>query len=49
MCKYINFNNLRKKKEFTDGDVVDGWSSSLYQEDTPKEEKETKKNILFFK
>ena len=26
MCKYINFNNLRKKKEFVSEGVVVGWA-----------------------
>ena len=33
MCKYINFNNLRKKKGFVGGDggVVVGWNSPLWK------------------
>ena len=31
MCKYINFNNLRKKKGFAGGGVVVGWSSPLWK------------------
>ena len=32
LCKYINFNNLRKKKEFAGESVVVGWSSSLWKQ-----------------
>ena len=31
MCKYINFNNLKKKKWFVGGGVVVGWSSPLWK------------------
>ena len=31
MCKYINFNNLKKKKGFAGGGVVVGWSSPLWK------------------
>ena len=31
MCKYINFNNLRKKKGFASGGVMVGWSSLLWK------------------
>ena len=31
MCKYINFNNLRKKKGFAGEDVVVEWSSPLWK------------------
>ena len=31
ICKYINFNNLRKKKWFVDKGVVVGWSSLLWK------------------
>ena len=31
MCKYINFNNLRKKKWFAGGGVVIEWNSPLWK------------------
>ena len=31
MCKYINFNNLRKKKGFAGGGVMVGWNSLLWK------------------
>ena len=31
MCKYINFNNLRKKKGLMGGGVVVEWSSPLWK------------------
>ena len=31
MCKYINFNNLKKKKGFAGGGVVVGWNSHLWK------------------
>ena len=31
MYKYINFNNLRKKKRFASGGVMVGWSSLLWK------------------
>ena len=31
MSKYINFNNLRKKKGFVDGGVIVGWNSLLWK------------------
>ena len=52
MCKYINFNNLRKKKEFA------GVGASVVEltfletqrtvRKTQKEEKENTKNNLFY-
>ena len=52
MCKYINFNNLKKKKKFMGGDVV-RWSSPLWKHEKQlrkhkkKKEKNTKNNLLF--
>ena len=43
MCKYINFNNLRKKKGPAGGGVVVGWSSLLWK--TQKKKKRTRKTI----
>ena len=31
MCKYINFNNLKKKKGIAGGGVVVGWSLPLWK------------------
>ena len=31
MCKYINFNNLMKKKRLAGGSVVVGWNLSLWK------------------
>ena len=55
MYKYINFNNLRKKKEFVDGDggVVVGWNSPLWKHKKQlgkykKKKRENTKNNLFY-
>ena len=50
MCKYINFNNLRKKKGLVDGDVVVGWNSPLWKHKKQlgkhkKKEEKTRKTI----
>ena len=50
MCKYINFNNLRKKKGFAGGGVVVGWSSLLWKHKKhlrkhKKKEEKTRKTI----
>ena len=50
MCKYINFNNLRKKKMFVGGGVVVEWSSPLWKHKKQlgkykKKEKKTQKTI----
>ena len=50
MCKYINFNNLRKKKGFAGRDVVVGWSLLLWKHKKhlrkhKKEEEKTRKTI----
>ena len=52
MCKYINFNNLRKKKGFVGGGVVVGWNSPLYKHKKQlrkhkKKEKKTRKTIYY--
>ena len=53
MCKYINFNNLRKKKGFTGEGVVVEWSLPLWKykktvkKTYKKKKKNTKNNILF--
>ena len=44
MCKYINFNNLRKKKGFTGKDVVVGWSSHLWKHKKQLRKHKKKKN-----
>ena len=31
MCKYINFNNLWKKKGLAGGGVIVGWNSPLWK------------------
>ena len=43
MCKYINFNNLRKKKGFAGEGVVVGWSSLLWKH--KKKEEKIRKTI----
>ena len=52
MCRYINFNNLRKKKKFAGGGVVVGWSLPLWKQKTTKkiqkEGRENRKNNLLF-
>ena len=50
MYKYINFNNLRKKKGLADGDVVVGWNSPLWKHKKQlgkhkKKEEKTRKTI----
>ena len=52
MCKYINFNNLKKKKGFAGVGVVVGWSSSLWKHKKQlkkhkKKEKKTRKTIYY--
>ena len=47
MYKYINFNNLRKKKGFAGGDVVVGWSSYFWKYKKQLRKKKTKNNLLF--
>ena len=54
MCKYINFNNLRKKKGLagTGGGVVVGWSSPLWKHEKQlgkhkKKKEKTRKTIYF--
>ena len=42
MCKYINFNNLKKKKEFMGEGVVVGWISHSWK--YKKQLKKYKKN-----
>ena len=52
MCKYINFNNLGKKKRFADGGVVVGWNSPLWKHKKQlrkhiKKEEKTRKTIYY--
>ena len=52
MCKYINFNNLRKKKGFAGEGVVVGWSSPLWKHKKQlrkykKKEDKTRKIIYY--
>ena len=52
MYKYINFNNLRKKKGFVGEDVVIGWSSPLWKHKKQlrkhkKKEEKTQKTIYY--
>ena len=48
MCKYINFNNLRKKKGFTGGGVVVRWNSSpLWRDKNVVMKKNMKNNLCF--
>ena len=53
MRKYINFNNLRKKKEFVGGGVVVEWNSPLWKhkkqlrKQNKKRRENTKNNLLF--
>ena len=45
MCKYINFNNLRKKKGLVGGGVVVGWRSALWKHKKQlRKHKKKKKN-----
>ena len=53
MCKYINFNDFKKKKGFVGEGVVVGWSSPLWKykktaKKIQKEERENTKNNLLF-
>ena len=50
MCKYINFNKLKKKKGLANGGVVVGWSSPSWKhkkqlEKYKKKEQKTRRTI----
>ena len=52
MCKYINFNNLKKKKEFMGEGVVVGWISPSWkykkQLKKYKKKKEKIQKIIYY-